>query len=162
MNSQYNNELTPEVLATMEQSSFTDEQLAGMDDEGRALVTEHGDFKCHHPVIAIYRLAVEGSLTRDGGILKTATTGIEIEIASGKKLRVSQTQDEVVYPDGSTAKIISGACQAGHFANGHSIALVGSRLSNGDEIISTPQKSVIKTIHKGLPVPDDFLTEEAV
>lgn len=162
MERQYTNEMTPEVLTAMEQSSFTAEQLAGMDDEGRVLVTEHEDFKRHHPVIAIYRLAVEGSLTRDGGILKTATTGIEIEIEPGKKLRVAQTQDEVVYPDGSTAKIISGAGQAGHFANGHSIALVGSRLSNGDEIISTPQKSAIKTIHKGLPVLDDFLAEEVV
>jgi hypothetical protein len=77
MDRQYNNELTPEVLATMDQSSFTAEQLAGMDDEGRALVAEHEDFKRHHPVIAIYRLAVEGSLTRDGGILNTATTGID-------------------------------------------------------------------------------------
>ncbi|HHZ8496336.1 TPA: hypothetical protein ACWMK0_003857 [Enterobacter mori] len=150
------------MLAAMEQSAFTTEQLAGMDNEGRALVTEHEDFKRHHPVIAIHRLAVEGSLTRNGGILNTATTGIEIEVAPGKKLRVAQTQDEVVYPDGSAAKIISGAGLAGHFANGHHIALVGSRLSNGDEIISTPQKSAIKTIHKGLPVPDDFLAEEAV
>lgn len=162
MDRQYNNELTPELLATMDQSPFTAEQLAGMNDEARALVTKHEDFKRHHPVIAIYRLAVEGSLTRDRGVLKTATKGIEIEIAPGKKLHVAQTQDDVVYPDGSTAKIISGAGQAGHFASGRSIALVGSRLSNGDEIISTPQKSAIKTLHKGLPVPDDFLAEEAV
>ncbi|MCX8959899.1 hypothetical protein EHW64_01545 [Erwinia psidii] len=162
MEPQYINELPPELLVTMNQSAFTAQRRAVMNDDACAPVVEHEDFRRHHHVIAICRLAVEGILTRDGSIVKTATTGIEIEVASGKRLQVVQTQDEVVYPDGSKAKINSGAGQAGHFASGRSIALVGSRLSNGDEIISTPQKAGIITIHKDLPVPDDFLVEEVV
>jgi hypothetical protein len=66
MDRQYNNELTPEVLATMDQSPFTAEQLSGMNDETRALISEQQEYYRQHPVNTIYRIAVDGSLTREG------------------------------------------------------------------------------------------------
>ncbi|PCR16490.1 hypothetical protein CQA65_29450, partial [Klebsiella pneumoniae] len=67
MEKQYTNELTAEILAGMDQSPFTPEQLAAMSDEARALIEEQEAF-CHaHPVTTIYRLAVAGCLTRRGG-----------------------------------------------------------------------------------------------
>ena len=132
---QYNNDLTPEILASLDKPTFSDDQVAGMSQEWQELITKQQTELKQHPVIDIYRIAVEGSLTRDGGILKTATSTSEVESSTGQKLRVAQTQDTVVYPDGTEATIISGAGEAAHNNAGRSVALVGSRLSNGDEII---------------------------
>lgn len=53
MEKQYTNELTAEILAGMDQSPFTPEQLAAMSDEARALIEEQEAF-CHaHPVTTI-------------------------------------------------------------------------------------------------------------
>ena len=52
MHRQYTNELTPELLATMDQPPFTAEELA----EGvRSLIAEQEAFCRQHPVIAVYR-----------------------------------------------------------------------------------------------------------
>ena len=67
-------------------------------------------------------------------------------------MRVAQKGDYAVYADGSTAQIVTGAGQD----NSH-WALVGSRLSNGDEIIDTPQGLVLLVVREGVPMPDDFL-----
>lgn len=72
MDRQYNNELTPELLATMDQSPFTAEQLSGMNDETRSLISEQQEYSRQHPLNAIYRIAVDGSLTREGGTVRTA------------------------------------------------------------------------------------------
>lgn len=154
---QYTNELTPEILASFDKPAFSNEQLSGMTEESQEfLAKQQADLK-QHPVIEIYRIAVEGSLTRDGGILKTATVTAEIEISNGQKLRVAQTLDTVVYPDGAKAAVISGAGDAGHNGTGQSVALVGSCLSNGDEIISTPQGRAILVLRRGIPAAKGFL-----
>ncbi|WP_261804229.1 hypothetical protein [Serratia marcescens] len=44
--------------------------------------------------------------------------------------------------------------------NGRSVALVGSRLNNGDEIISTPQSSEVLLHREGEQLPGDLLTEK--
>ncbi|HHA1916335.1 TPA: hypothetical protein ACOEDZ_002933 [Enterobacter asburiae] len=156
---QYTNELTPEILASFDKPAFSNEQLSGMTEEWQELLAkQQADLK-QHPVIEFYRIAVEGSLTRDGGILKTATATTEVEISNGQKLRVAQTLDTVVYPDGTEAAIISGAGDAGHNGSGQSVALVGSRLSNGDEIISTPQGTTILVLRLGIPAAKGFLVE---
>ena len=157
---QYNNDLTPEILASFDKPAFSDEYGAKMGQEWQELITKQQTELNQHPVIEIYRIAVEGSLTRDGGILKTATATTEIEISSGQKLRVAQTLDTVVYPDGTEAAIISGAGDAGHNGSGQSVALVGSRLSNGDEIISTPQGTTILVLRLGIPAAKGFLVEQ--
>ncbi|WP_314417874.1 hypothetical protein [Pseudescherichia vulneris] len=156
---QFTNELTPEILASFDKPAFSNEQLAGMSEEWQKFLSKQQSDLKQHPVIEIYRIAVEGSLTRDGGILKTATATTEIEIGNGQKLRVAQTLDTVVYPDGTEATIISGAGDAGHNGRGQSVALVGSRLSNGDEIISTPQGIAILVLRRGIPAAKGFLVD---
>ena len=78
--------------------------------------------------------ATHGSKTRNGGLIK-ATINKSIK-AQGHLIAV--VGDEAIYEDGTTSKIISGAGEAGSI-EGHDIALVGSRLENGDEIIESLQ-----------------------
>ncbi|KAF6665778.1 hypothetical protein HFD92_08600 [Pantoea sp. EKM101V] len=161
MTLQFTNELTPALLAAMDQSPFTAEQLAEMSSEARALVAEQAAFCRQHPVNAIYRLAVAGCLTRRGG------TGVEFNAApnQGYKYRLSNGQRvsvltegcTVSYPDGNTARIISSAGSR-HTYKERGVALVGSELDNGDVIISTPQSEGMLVGRKGVPVPEDFLT----
>lgn len=161
MTLQFTNELTPALLATMDQFPFTAEQLAEMSSEARAMVAEQAAFCRQHPVNAIYRLAVAGCLTRRGG------TGVEfnpgqkegcrIRLADGERASVLTEGCTVVYPDGTQARIVSSAGKRNRL-HGRGVALVGSRLDNGDEIISTPQGSSLIVGREGVPVPDDFLT----
>lgn len=156
MDRQYNNELTPEVLATMDQSPFTVEQLDRMDDETRALVEEQDEYIRQHPVTAIWRQAVVGSLTRKGGKVSSASSGGEVITSSGKFAEFALVGDEVIYPDGTTARIISGSGSS-ISNNERGYALVGSYLSNGDEIISTPQDIAVFCCRVGETMPDDFM-----
>lgn len=77
------------------------------------------------PIKAIYTVATEGSSTARGGkVIGTAEYFIANE-------RVALVGDVVRYPDGSEAKIISGAGIAS-VIHGRPAALVGSPLDNGD------------------------------
>jgi hypothetical protein len=156
MDRQYTNELTPEILAKMDCSPFTAEQLTEMNDEARAVVREQDEYLRQHPTIAIWRQAVVGSLTRDGGKVSSASSGGEVINSRGEFAEFALVGDEVMYPDGSVAYIVSGSgSRLSH--NGKGYALVGSRLSNGDEIISTPQDNAVLCCHAGETMPDDFL-----
>lgn len=157
MDRQYNNELTPEVLATMDQSPFTAEQLAGMNDETRALIFDQQEYCRQHPVNAIYRIAVDGSLTREGGTVRAAYNGNEIELSDGRKVNVALVGDEVVYPDGRTAKIVTGAGKMSE-VDGRGVALVNSHLDNGDEIVSTLCNGPMIVGREGEKMPEDFLS----
>ena len=68
---------------------------------------------------------------------------------------------ELKVEDGApiTSKIISGAGTA-CIVDGLSVALVGSRLENGDEIIDSPNKAVAINIFKGDKAPQGFLVSE--
>lgn len=165
MDRQYNNELTPELLARLNQSSFRTEELAEMDDEVRALVAEQEASRRQHPIIAIYRPAVAGCLTRNGGM------GDEFNPDSGERRKTRLKNGvwasiltegcTVSYPDGSRARIVSSAGSRNRL-NGRGVALVGSILDNGDEIISTPQGSSIMIVREGATLPDDFLVTPGV
>ncbi|MGP3167227.1 PAAR domain-containing protein [Serratia ureilytica] len=157
MDRQYNNELTPELLATMDQSPFTAEQLAGMNDETRMLIAEKQEYCRQHPVNAIYRIAVDGSLTKEGGTVRAAYNGNAIELSDGRKVNVALVGDDVVYPDGRTAKIVTGAGKMSE-VNGRGVALVNSRLDNGDEIISTLCDGPMIVGREGEDMPEDFLS----
>lgn len=150
---QYTNELTAEMVAAFDQSPFTAEQFAEMNEEARSLIAERNAYNLAHPVIAAYLVATEGSLTRDGGTVFSEYTGQQIEIEGGVRLNVSLVGDEVRYPDGTTAKIITGVGNT----SGDSTALVGSSLDNGDEIISSPQGNVRRAVRAGETLPADFL-----
>ena len=150
---QYTNELTAEMLASFDQSPFTAEQLAKMDEGSQALIAERNAYNLAHPVTAAYLIATEGSLTRDGGTVFSEYNGQQIEIEDGTRLNVSLVGDEVHYPDGTTAKISTGRGNT----SGDSAALVGSLLDNGDEIISSPQGSVRRAVRAGESSPENFL-----
>jgi len=150
---QYANELTAEMLAAFDQSPFTDEQLAEMNEEARNLIAERNAYSLAHPITAAYLIATEGSLTRDGGTVFSEYNGQQIEIEDGTRLNVSLVGDEVRYPDGTTAKISTGIGDT----SGDSAALVGSLLDNGDEIISSPQGSVRRAVRDGESLPENFL-----
>ncbi|UWF49319.1 hypothetical protein NYP20_29220 [Pseudomonas sp. N3-W] len=57
-----------------------------------------------------------------------------------------------MYADGSTAWIVTAAGKG----NNH-LALVGSYLSNGDEIINTPQGCSLLIAREGVSMAEDFL-----
>lgn len=71
---QCTNELTPEMLVAFDQSPFTAEQLAKMDEGSQALIAERIAYNLTHPVTAAYLIATEGSLTRDGEPFSVNTT----------------------------------------------------------------------------------------
>jgi uncharacterized Zn-binding protein involved in type VI secretion len=79
-----------------------------------------------------YAFATLAARTERGGYVTRATGGLSI-----CGLRVALVGDLVTYGDGSQAAIIDGAGSL--FAeSGRCVALVGSRLSNGDRIVSAP------------------------
>ncbi|MEG4684937.1 hypothetical protein UXP70_08315 [Enterobacter cloacae] len=150
---QHTNEPTAEMLAAFDQLPFTAEQLAEMNEEARNLIAKRNAYNLAHPVIAAYLIAAEGSLTRNGGKVFSEYNGRQIKLDDGTMLNVSRVGDEVRYPDGTSAKITNGAGNT----PGESIALVGSSLDNGDEIISCPQNAGRKVVRAGESLPENFL-----
>jgi hypothetical protein len=148
----YTNEATSEFLRRLNDPHFTEDQLAEFSDEAVAMIHEQQAYIDAHPALAIYRLATEGSQTRGGGVVQQASSSLEVTLNNGQKVRVAQKDDCVVYTDGSTAQIVTGAGKG----NGH-VALVGSRLSNGDEIINTLQDCGLFIGRDGVPMAEDFL-----
>ena len=71
-------------------------------------------------------------------------------------VRQQQAYIYVLYADGSTAQIITGAGQ-----DNNDVALVGSMLSNGDEIINTPQGGYVFIAREGVSMGEDFLPSVA-
>ncbi|MBN7124535.1 hypothetical protein BSU01_22950 [Erwinia billingiae] len=162
MEQQYTNALPPESAASLARPPFSAEKKSGMSEGSRQTVEEQEAFLLEHPVVAIYRIAVEGALTQRGGVVRAAWNGSEIALEDGQKVNVALEGDEVVYPDGTSARIVTGS-GAKFQKGGKSIALVGSRLSNGDVIISTPQAGcTLNELNelKGLPMDADFLPAE--
>jgi uncharacterized Zn-binding protein involved in type VI secretion len=78
-----------------------------------------------------HTLVTVGALTERGG---RVTTGCDAKICG---LPIARVTDVVTYSDGSEAVIIDGAGSHAEI-HGQAAALIGSRLSNGDKIISTP------------------------
>ena len=156
MSRQYTNDLSTELLASIDRPAFSAEQLAEMDEATQALLQAQSDYNREHPVTAIWRHATVGSLTRKGGVVSSASSEGAIMTHSGEFAAMARVGDEVTYPDGSTARIVSGSGSAIE-CDGKGYALVGSHLSNGDEIISTPQGYGVLVCRAGETMPDDFL-----
>ncbi len=148
----YTNEVSPEFLRTLDKSPFTEQQLAGFNEQTLAVVHENRAYANAHPPIAIYRVATDGSQTRDGGVVQHATSPMELKLDDGQQVRAAQKGDYVVYADGSKAQIVT-ASGVEHF----NLALVGSHLSNGDEIINTPQVGFLFIDREGVQRAEDFL-----
>ncbi|EBZ0491405.1 hypothetical protein D6445_11580 [Salmonella enterica subsp. enterica serovar Infantis] len=153
---QFTNEATPAMLADFDKSPFTDDQLAAMDVNARHLIEQNAERDRQHPVTAIWRVAVEGSLTARGGVVKVTDNSWLMDFGNGETARIAVEGDSVNYPDGTSAVIVSSAGRkATHKDRG--LALVGSLLDNGDEIISTPQEHLILLSRKGIDEAPDFL-----
>jgi uncharacterized Zn-binding protein involved in type VI secretion len=80
----------------------------------------------------VYAIATIGARTERGGHVTRVSSRRSV-----CGLHIALVGDIVTYRDGSEAAIIDGAGKAG-FDDGRCIALVGSHLSNGDRIVSTP------------------------
>ncbi|MCW8275894.1 hypothetical protein IMF27_09460 [Pseudomonas sp. PCH199] len=148
----YTNEVSPEFFRSLNNSPFTEAQLAQFDEEARAIIDQQRAYLEAHPPRAIYRFATEGSQTRDGGVIHHATSRLEFTLDCGRKVRAAQQGDVAIYADGRTAQIVTTAGEGNSY-----LALVGSRLSNGDEIINTPQDIGLFVVHEGDSMSDDFL-----
>jgi hypothetical protein len=148
----YTNEVSPEFLRSLNDSPFTAQQLAQFNEQALTIIRQRQAYVNAHPPVAIYRWATEGSRTRNGGVIEQATAPVEFTLDNGQQVRAAQKGDYVVYADGSTAQIVTASGQ------GYShLALVGSRLSNGDEIINTPQGHSLVMAREGVPMAEDFL-----
>lgn len=157
---QYTNELSTELLVSMDTPRFSAEELTEMSEEALALIEEQAAFCRSHPVIAIYRIAVAGSLTLRGGVADEFNPdpmqGYKILRDDEQMASVLTVGCRVTYPDGSTARIVSSAGSQ-YAIDECGIALVGSVLDNGDIIISTPQRSGVLVGREGVDMPVDFL-----
>lgn len=102
----------------------------------------------------IYCFAVNGSKTKNDGLVNASATQHTID-----GLAIARVGDEVIYADGTTSKIISGAGTA-CIVDGLSVAVVGSRLENGDEIVDSPNNAVAINIFKGDDALQGFLVSE--
>ncbi|MDX8252062.1 PAAR domain-containing protein [Acinetobacter pittii] len=102
----------------------------------------------------IYYVAVHGAKTQNDGLVNASSTNTKI-----KGLSIARVGDEVIYADGTTSKIISGAGTA-CIVDGSPVALVGSRLENGDEIIESPNNTIAIRIYKDQALPQNFLSHD--
>lgn len=157
MNQQNTNELMPEILTELEASPLTAEEIAAMDDGAGAIIAEGKELERNHPVNAIWRITTEGSITRRGGIIAPVERESKLLLENGRYASIATAGDTGTYPDGSTATIANSA-GATSMCNGAGVALVGSVLDNGDEIISTPQGHTYLVTREGIAPGADFLT----
>ena len=97
-----------------------------------------------------FLFATVGSLSERGGHITRVSTSATID---DKGLAV--VGDIVTYGDETEATILDGADFSAMWSN-KPFALVGSRLSNGDRIISAPQDSFGITVRTGEDIPGLF------
>jgi anti-sigma factor RsiW len=148
----YTNDISPEYLRSLDKPHFTEQRIAQFSEQARAVVCEQQAYIDTHPAIAIFRCATEGSHTRNGGVIQQGTGPLEFNLEDGRAVRAARKGDYVLYADGSTAQIITGAGQGNN-----DVALVGSVLSNGDEIINTLQDGFLFIAREGVSTAEDFL-----
>lgn len=109
------------------------------------------DNKPYTAFYAAFYAAFYGSKTKHGGLIRTSTVSFKV-----KDISFAVVGDEAIYADGTAAKIISGAGEALR-VYGHSAALVGSRLDNGDEIIDSSETSLVLRLYHDQLEPKGFL-----
>lgn len=99
----------------------------------------------------LYYVATHGAKSKNGGLVNA--TSHMVKVAG---LSLARVGDEVIYADGTTSKIISGAGNV-CVVDGLPVALVGSHIENGDVIIESPNTSLVIRIFKDQPIPENFL-----
>lgn len=114
-------------------------------------------------LMAIWRFATAGSLTRNGGKIEKASANDSFTLDDGSEVNRAMVGDGVVDPDGTRAKIINGSGSVNTNGSGVSFTLVGSQLDNGDVIVSTPQDyALLWQLDNSPAMPADFLTPAAL
>lgn len=103
-------------------------------------------------VVARQVVATLGSRTVAGGTVGVASS----QMYCGGEFRVARVGDEVHYPDGTTASITSGAGFAA-IDNGKPLAIVGSHVSNGDQIADTLNREFEIVRYENSPAIPGFL-----
>lgn len=155
---QYTNEITPSLIALFK-NPFPAERWANADEEECQFLEAHAEEMKDRSLLAIWRFATTGSSTRDGGKIEHASANETFTLDDGSKVSRAMVGDDVVYPNGTRARIISGSGFASTNGKGVSYALVGSLLDNGDVIVSTPQDLALLCQWDNSPaMPVDFLT----
>lgn len=124
-------------------------------DEIQKRITDEQEFMNKQPHKKFF-VATHGSKTKNGGLIR-ATFNQKIK-AQGHLIAV--VGDEAIYEDGTTSKIISGAGEAGAI-EGRDIALVGSRLENGDEIVESLQSVFEYRLYADREIPQGFLSHDS-
>ena len=105
-----------------------------------------------------YYVVTEGATTKNGGVVQARYN--EIGYATLHEKRIATGGDVVVYPDGSTAKIISG-CGGCLIFEESPAAITQSVLDNGDTIEESGilHNDLEFTIYEDEPLPVGFLVE---
>lgn len=99
--------------------------------------------------------ATHGSKTKNGGLVH-ATINKRVK---SEGYFLAAVGDEVIYEDGTTSKIISGAGEEGTI-EGFEVAVIGSRLENGDEIIESLQSAFEFRLYHDREIPRGFLNHD--
>lgn len=143
---------SPEELKTL-----SDEEIQKMNEqenierENQRIENAKRPQKTYYPV-------TEGATTKNGGVVQVRYC--EKGYVVLHENRVATVGDLVIYPDGSTAKIISGAgfCMT---LSEFPVAINQSVLDNGDVIEESglPHKDLVLTIYEDEPLPEGFLVE---
>ncbi|WP_139136774.1 hypothetical protein [Pseudomonas trivialis] len=68
----------PEYLRIHDNSSFTEQQLSTFNEQALATVKQQQDYIDAHPSVAIYRLATQGSQTRNERALVSDHLKVEV------------------------------------------------------------------------------------
>lgn len=97
-------------------------------------------------IIKTHIIATEGARTFRGGVIECASGVIK-----GTSRKVVRYGDIAVYPDGSIARVVSG-CGEHSLDRGLPLAIVGSELSNGDVIVSSPYQKYTFDEVAGQPI----------
>lgn len=155
-NPRFTNKVSEQFLQSFNKSPYSPEILATFAESVRDQVLQQNEHCQAHPAQSIHRLACEGSRTRKGGVIRKTTSEMRITLHNGLEVGVAQAGDVAEYPDGSSAAILPH-----NLEEGRHIAVVGSRLANGDEIIDTLQDQVFLISRKGLLSSDGlYVTED--
>lgn len=159
---QYTNGLTTAVLASFK-NPFSAEQLANADEEQRQMFKSHVEEMKDRSLVAIWRFAITGELTRNGGKIEKASASDSFTLEDGNEVNRAMVGNYVVYPDGTRAKMINGSGSVNTNGSGVSFALTGSQLDNGDVIVSTSQDYALLCQLDGSPaMAADFLAPAAL
>lgn len=87
----YNNDITAEYLRDQNRPHFSDEALATFSPEDLTRANENEAFKQAHPATGIFRVAAEGSQTRDGGVIVKGTLGMNFTLADAVRSRAHES-----------------------------------------------------------------------